>query len=73
MAYQRSKDVKCRRGLKRAFQSLGEGEELYEENGILYLLKIHNFLKTDLENGQGSSFCLLADWVLSCLTKHKTL
>lgn len=40
---------------------------------ILHLLKIQNILKIGLENGQGSSFCLLADLVLSCLTKHKTL
>ena len=73
MAYQRSEDIKCRRGLERVFQSLGEREELYEENGILHLLKIQNFLKIGLENRQGSSFCSLADLVLSCLTKYKTL
>lgn len=40
MVYKRFKDIKFRKGLKMVFQSLGEEEELYEENGILYLLEI---------------------------------
>lgn len=37
------------------FQSLREKEELYKENGILYLLKVQNFL-IGLENWHGSHF-----------------
>lgn len=36
-------------------QSFGVGEELYEENSVLYLLKIQNFL-LGLANGEGSNF-----------------
>lgn len=40
-------------------QSFGVGEELYEKNSVLYLLKIQNFL-LGLANGDGSNFMFVS-------------